>query len=371
MAKAKTTNFGRRVGILGGGQLARLLILQGHRLGLQMHVLCPSLSEPAAQVTPHVHIGTADHAGDLAKFFRAVDVVTIESEFHFAPLLEKVAAETLVDLFPRPALLGELQDRLPQKELLQKFKIPTADFIRVDSVDDLGLAVKKFPKGFVLKKRFGGYDGYGTFIIRSKKDLQTLKLDFKESPCVAEAFVPFRRELAVVLARNLQGEMAVLPVVETHQVDRRLDWLQGPIKHPETAPLIKNLKKFLDSIDFVGAIAFEMFDTGRELVINEIAPRVHNSAHYSLEALQEDQFTLHLKAVLGDSLTSPKLRGKKFSMVNLIGGGALKAAAPENLTGALHWYGKSESRKGRKMGHVTYVDQGVTTALKERKGFQL
>ncbi|MBX3042052.1 MAG: ATP-grasp domain-containing protein [Bdellovibrionaceae bacterium] len=354
-----------------------MLALKGQELGLEMHVLSPQASDPAAQVTRHWHQGSPDHAEDLASFFRQVDVVTVESEFHEATSLASAEKSSGTKLFPSAQNLGTLQDRLPQKDLLKASGLRTAPFFAVDTWADMDRAFEAFKGAFVLKKRRGGYDGYGTFIVRSKKDLERLKISFDptQSPCIAEAFVPFVRELALVVARNPQGEIAVLPLVETHQVDSRLDWLKGPVRHPGLKTLQKGLEKFLKKIDYVGTIAFELFETkDRLLWINEVAPRVHNSGHYSLEAVEMDQFRLHLMAILGKSLTA-ELSVKAFAMTNLIGSGAATPEAPENLTGHLHWYGKNESRKGRKMGHVTYVGASSSAllkkALKERKGFKL
>ncbi|HRO66758.1 MAG TPA: ATP-grasp domain-containing protein, partial [Pseudobdellovibrionaceae bacterium] len=287
-AKKNSLIFGTRIGLLGGGQLARMLALKGQELGLEMHVLSAQASDPAAQVTRHWHQGSPDRAEDLAAFFKSVDVVTVESEFHEAALLAEAEKTSGTKLFPSAANLGSLQDRLPQKELLKNSGLRTAPFLAVDSWADMDRAFAAFEGEFVLKKRRGGYDGYGTFIVRSKKDLERLKITFDPtlSPCIAEAFVPFRRELAVIAARNPQGEITLLPMVETHQVDSRLDWLKGPVRHGGLRALQKGLGKFLEKLDYVGVIAFELFETqDRLLWINEVAPRVHNSGHYSLEAV--------------------------------------------------------------------------------------
>jgi 5-(carboxyamino)imidazole ribonucleotide synthase len=268
------------------------------------------------------------------------------------------------------------QDRASQKEALVQAGVPTSPFTVIDG-EATARAFFARHKRIVFKKRQGGYDGYGTFMARTPRELETRLAELKlaDGSFIAEAFVPFKRELAISFARNPRGQLAALPLVQTHQVDHRLDWLKGPVRHLGLTKLRARIAKLLSGEEFVGAIAFELFDTGRELLVNEVAPRVHNSAHYSLEALDTDQFTLHLKAVLDDELADPVVLGKGFALVNLIGAGASTPAAPRKRQGHLHWYGKTESRKGRKMGHLTWVggdvEQGLKLLLRERKGFQL
>lgn len=373
----KSLSFQTRVGVLGGGQLARMLVLKGHEMGLTMKVLCKAPSDPAAQVTSHVQIGNPDHLEDVIAFAKTVDVVTLESEFHAGDMLAQAQNTAKGTRFsPSPGVIRRLQDRLTQKEALLEHGVPTAPFVSVRGHEDLDVAVKEFKQSFVLKKRQGGYDGYGTLIVRSKADLaRARKNDLGETAWIAEAFVPFKRELAVQIARSTTGKTVLFPLVETHQVDHRLDWLRGPIKHPKFASLAKKLTAFVDDLDYVGVIAFELFDTGRDLLVNEIAPRVHNSGHASLEALTVDQFTQHLRAILGLGLETPKPVTKGFAMVNLIGAGSTAPEGPAKLSGHLHWYGKTESRAGRKMGHLTWIgsstDEGLKHLLKERKGFAL
>lgn len=366
--------FGLRVGLLGGGQLARMLVLKGHEMGLSMHVLCPSATEPAAQVARHHVAGDPHREEDVIAFAKTVDVLTLESEFHSGAMLAGAEAAG-AKILPTPAVIGQLQDRLPQKTLLQKFNVATAPFLAVSSRSELDAAAAHFKNRFVLKKRHGGYDGYGTFVMKKAADLTNPKIDFAKDSFIAEAFVPFRRELALQVARNPRGHVEFFPLVETRQVDNRLDWLRGPVRHPKLASLKKSLRVFLKRTDYVGVIAFELFDTGRELLVNEIAPRVHNSGHASLEALSVDQFTQHLRAILDLDLATPEPLAKGFALVNLIGAGGGRPSFPSKLSGHLHWYGKSESRAGRKMGHVTLcgpsAEHCLRQLLRERKGFKL
>ena len=366
-----------RVGLLGGGQLARMLILKGHQMGLSMKVLCASKDEPAAQVTPHVVLGDPKNAKDVLAFANHVDLLTFESEFYDGAMLAEVAEQTSVRIFPSPRVLSQLQDRLTQKAALFDLKVPTAPFMRIETADDVFLATEAFENKFVLKKRKGGYDGYGTIIVKSESDLQMAYgiLESSKDFWIAEAFVPFQRELAVQLARTPDGEVAVFPMVETHQVDQRLDWLTGPVQKKGSELFLRKLTKFMKSIDYVGVMAFELFEAKGQLLVNEIAPRVHNSGHATLEACTVDQFTQHLRAVLNLSLEKPLPVSKGFALVNLIGQGGSQPRFPRGFQSHLHWYGKQECRKGRKMGHLTITgDSGkkcLQQLLRERKAFQL
>jgi 5-(carboxyamino)imidazole ribonucleotide synthase len=234
-------------------------------------------------------------------------------------------------------------------------------------------AFEKFKGQFVLKKCRGGYDGYGTYYIRKKSDLEKYKGLFPEQ-FIAEELVDFQQELAVVLARSSDGSMQCLPLVRTQQTDSRCDWVTGPAKHPQFKKLQNQLCKFVNSINYVGVIAFEIFDCGKKLLINEIAPRVHNSRHYSQNYFSHSQFALHLKCGLGQKLTPQKTLAKSFCMINLLG----QSDQPPILgdsQGHLHWYGKKLNRPGRKMGHINYLGPSSETLLKlakkERKTFKL
>ena len=280
----------KNLGILGGGQLAQMLALRAYPLGLRPFVLSPSREDPAAQVTPFWHRGNPLKAADIARLLKKVDVLTFESEFVPADQVKKA----LVGL-PSPPLIAPslknislLQDRLSQKKLFQKHCLMTADFIPANKpLRDL----LKLWGPFVLKTRTGGYDGYGTFFIRNEND------PLPTTPCIAEKHIAFKRELALTVIRNKKGETVFLPLVETRQKQARCLWVCGPVSHKRLRKLQKQITLFLQKTAWQGAITFELFDTGEELLINEAAPRVHNSAHHSLNSLTEDQFTLHLKGI--------------------------------------------------------------------------
>jgi 5-(carboxyamino)imidazole ribonucleotide synthase len=387
ISKSKTTTQPNiRFGILGGGQLARLLALAAHDLGLQVHVLCANADEPAAQVVRHCHIGSTDRVSDIQKFLKQVDIVTFESEFLNAELLERLSKKTRVPIFPAPKLMGELQDRLSQKRLLLHHGLPSAPFFEVSSHNTqesdttLSDALRTWG-GLVFKKRRFGYDGYGTFIVKTARELEKVRplLQSEKSGFIVEKWIPFQREIAVILTRSRDGSVACFPWVETHQQNSRCLWVKGPLKIKGIDKTEKKLKKFLNKIDYVGSIGFELFEnTDGSVLINELAPRVHNSGHYSIEALLESQFTLHIKAVLGQKLQSPGLisRTKAFAMYNLLGTGSEPAQWSEVPPGVfVHWYQKTEVRSGRKMGHLTALaskpDQALDRLKKARKKFDV
>ena len=368
---------GLKIGILGGGQLARLLVLQAHRLGLDSHVLSQQDDDPAAQVTKNWHQGDTNNLKDLTEFCKNMDLVTFESEFIPAQVLKNLDKNFSKKLFPEAGLLKLLQDRLSQKNLLLENKIPTSPFVILNSADDLKDAFDLFKTGVVVKTRLGGYDGKGTFLLRSRKDVDQFlkKTNISNHNFIAEKLIPFRREVALQVARRPSGQILFLPLVEIHQVDNRLDWLAGPTRHPQLSALQRKISAFLKKINYVGLIAFELFDEKGQLIVNEIAPRVHNSGHYSTDALNLDQFSLHLLAGLDQEFTKLEFNSKYFAMTNLLGAGSAEVHLTGPITGQLHWYGKTKNTLGRKLGHITYLGTSpaplARKALAERKRMKL
>lgn len=362
-----------KLGILGGGQLAQMLALEAQPLGLDVHALTEKDDDPVRLVTSNHLTGSGHSPKDLAEFLPQIDILTFESEFFDAQELIKQTSESSPFIFPDPGVMALLQNRQSQKALLQKYKIPTSKFLNVNSVADLELAKAQIKPPFVLKKAMGGYDGYGTYYVHTPSEVEKYHSLFP-GHFIAEEFVNFKRELAISFARSRDKSLISFPLVETHQTNSRCDWVMGPKKHPDLARLIKLIKSLLVDIGYVGVITFELFDTGKKLIVNEVAPRVHNSAHYSQNALLQSQFLIHLLCGLGFPLKAPKLLDKQFCMVNLIGQSD-RTPQLSQTTGSLHWYGKAQNRMGRKMGHINYVGKNsdvlLKLALKERKGFQL
>jgi 5-(carboxyamino)imidazole ribonucleotide synthase len=368
-----TASAGIKLGILGGGQLARMLALAASPYGILPQIYAPTSDEPAVQVSPYFFQGNLKDAKRLKNFLKTCDVVTFESEFMDAELLAKLSAETKTAIFPPPRLMGLLQDRLTQKHLLGQYKIPTAPFAPVNTWSDLR-QLQSFGTEIVLKQRRFGYDGYGTFFLNPKTD-ETRWLDIHTKTnegFIGEKKISFKRELALLLARDQFGTIIDFPLVESKQTNARCDWVMGPIKHPKEAPLRKTLRAFLKKENYIGLIAFELFDTGKELLVNEIAPRVHNSGHYSQQALTLDQFQAHVLAVCGHKLFNPKVLSP-FAMANLLGQSEKIPQWPKKLwtgntqgalQGHLHWYGKKDNRPHRKMGHINALGISPKDALK-------
>lgn len=361
-----------KIGILGGGQLARMLILRGHQMGLEMSVLCPSSDEPAAQVCSNWTKGRPHNIKTVQRFLKNIDFLTFESEFVDDKVIHLLKNSPKV--FPSAQNMDLFQDRWTQKTCLLENKLPTSNFKLAS--DALPSLKNDFPKGCVFKARRNGYDGKGTWVFKkSLFDNVPSAIKKKSDTFIVEDFIPFKRELALTFICSNLGKIIALPMVETQQYEHRCLWVKGPIKHQGQAYLERKIKKFLKKINYVGAITFELFDTSHGLLINEVAPRVHNSAHYSWDALSEDQFTLHLKAIIGQNLMTPSPLARGFAMYNLIGTHTRSPLWSLSSDVSFHWYGKKDNRPGRKMGHLNARSSSASQALeklkKAQKGFQL
>jgi 5-(carboxyamino)imidazole ribonucleotide synthase len=365
-----------KLGILGGGQLARMLALSAHKWGVQPWIYSENPNDPGRQVTSFGATGKLDDAVALKKFLSQVDVATFESEFLNAPMLAELQKSTGTAILPSPEIMGLFQDRLSQKQLLDKMKIPTAQWMSVNNPSEALAAVDRLSLPLVFKKRRFGYDGYGTFVIRDKKSLQ--EFCDKEFPntdgFIAEQFIPFKRELACIFARSQSGEIVHYPLVESLQKDSRCFWVKGPVQQSSFKPWAAKFKKLLTQSRYVGVIGVELFETKKGLIVNELAPRVHNSGHYTQDAFELSQFDLHILALLDQPLFIPK-GPKGFAMVNLLGDSDPKGQAHFTPKTFVHWYGKADSRPGRKMGHInslgTSPATALQTALKARKRFSI
>ena len=356
-----------KLGILGGGQLARMLALACHKIGIKPYVLSPEEEDPACQVTSYAIKGKLSAKRDLKNFLSKVDLAVFENEFVDPALLQRASEESETPIHPKPKVMHLLQDRLSQKQLFVQNKIPTAPFIEMESRKQVSDLKGLFPNGAVLKKRNQGYDGGGVCIMNSaskEEEAENKAQEFmSKNRLIAEEYIPFKKELALILVRNRKGKFIELPLVETYQEKACCVWLKGPVQHKELAGLIKKLKTLMNKIHYEGVMAFELFETKTgALLVNELAPRVHNSGHYSLNALSEDQFTLHIKAVLNMDLHPPVMLSGGFAMLNLLGEKEPSSWLPPPGA-ALYWYGKSDSRLGRKMGHLNRLDSTPGKAL--------
>jgi len=350
-----------------------MLALSAHPLGYDVKVLTAHVRDSAAQVCGQVELGSLTDEGALRRFASAVDVLTFESEFVDTDLLKRCLPDS-VHVFPSLDVIAAIQDRLTQKQLLDKHKIPTSPWLPVESAEDLKKAAAKFPKGFVLKQRRFGYDGYGTFVYRDTESLDFAPLEKTKFGFIAESFIDFKRELAMSFVRSSK-EFLALPLVESVQQDSRCFSVVGPIKSSHAKKMTAAFKKLMNQIGYEGILAAEFFDTGKGLIVNELAPRVHNSAHYSQNGLTCSQFEYHWRAGLGLGLPKVELVRPGFAMVNLLGEGHTGIKLSRSNQGHLHWYGKPENRKGRKLGHINVLDKNgpaaLRRALKWRKEFNL
>lgn len=364
-----------KIGILGGGQLARMMALSSYPLGPEVRVLASNPADPAALVCPQTTIGSLTDDGDLRRFLKDLDYVTFESEFVDTERLKRcLPAKTIV--FPKLDVIEAIQDRVTQKRLLDRFKIVTSPWLPVETKADLKKAAERFNKGFVLKQRRFGYDGYGTFIFKKGLTADAAAvLEKSKFGFIAEAYVDFKRELAISLVRSRNGDFITLPLVESVQKDSRCFSVRGPMPMGPAKGMAAAFKKMLKSLDYHGIMAVELFATSRGLVVNELAPRVHNSAHYSQDALACSQFEYHVRAGLGLKLPKVEILRPGFAMVNLLGEENKNIQLSLSPVGSLHWYGKTENRMGRKLGHINVLDtssmKALKRALKWRKEFKL
>jgi len=345
---------GSTIGILGGGQLGQMLSLAAHRLGLHTHIYTDSENSPAIHAARHYTIGDYNDPEKLAKFSSQVDLVTYE--FENIPVKTVKALIDTVPVFPGVKPLNVAQDRLVEKTFISgEAKVPVTEFADIKSVSDVKDAVKKLGLPLILKTRRLGYDGKGQVIIRDQADIETAFKALGNVPIIAEQFVPFGREISVICARSTQGEIKAYPIIENVHRDGILHQSTAPAKTDNPLALEKAIN-ILTALDYIGVLAVEFFElkTG-ELLVNEIAPRVHNSGHWTQNAGCTDQFELHIRAICGWPLgnTTPK---HSVVMENLIGEDIHAwADLADQPNVHIHHYGKSDARAGRKMGHINRV----------------
>ncbi len=342
---------GGMIGILGGGQLGRMLSLAASRLGLNCHIYCPEENGPASKVSTQTTVGAYEDVDAVFAFAKSCDVVTYE--FENVPAKTAKAANNAVALRPKALALDVAQDRLTEKTFIRdKAGVGVTLFEPVESVYDLERAVRKIGLPSVLKTRRMGYDGKGQYVIRSQEDIKPSWAKMNDAPSILEKFVDFTREVSVIAARNVQGETAAYPLIENIHKDHILHTSLAPAMG-DTGKAGTLARKIMDALDYVGVLAVEFFELPNgDFIVNEIAPRVHNSGHWTQDAGCVDQFELHIRAICGWPLgnTSPRYT---MQMTNLLGEDVNKwAELAKQPDTALHLYGKSEPRKGRKMGHI-------------------
>lgn len=361
-----------KLGILGGGQLGKMMLYDTRKFDIQTYVLDPSADAPCRIACDKFVQGSLLDFDTVYNFGKQVDVLTFEIELVNVDALEKLEQEG-VKVFPSAKTLRIIQNKGKQKQFYKDNNLPTSDFQLFKSLDSLKSQFSNLTLPFVWKSTEFGYDGNGVKVIRKAEDLNGLP----EGECIAEQMVDFKNELAVIVARNPKGEIKTYPVVEMefHPEANQVEYVICPARiDDKVAQKARDLAlKVSEKFQHVGLLAVEMFQTqDDEILINEVAPRPHNSGHYSIEASYTSQFEQHLRAILNLPLgnTDSKVAGV---MVNLVGAEGFSGdVVYENIEQILqldgvipHIYGKKQTRPFRKMGHVTIVDKDVNQARKK------
>jgi 5-(carboxyamino)imidazole ribonucleotide synthase len=345
-----STVLGTRVGVLGAGQLGRMLGLAGRALGLELTFLDPNPESPARAVGELLVSDYMDPSA-LARL-SAARVVTFE--FENVPVAAVKTLEATAQVFPGSRALEVAQDRLNEKTCFRSLGIATPAFEAINSWSELAQALSRVGLPAVLKTRRFGYDGKGQAVLRSEADARTAFERLGEAPLILEGFVPFERELSIIAVRSRKGEVACYPLVENHHEAGILRKTLAPA--PDVSEALQraasqHIEKLLAHLDYVGVLALELFQVGEQLIANEIAPRVHNTGHWTIEGACTSQFENHLRAILDLPLGATDALSP-CAMLNLIGDAPDAGAVLAVPDAHLHWYGKAP-RAGRKVGHIT------------------
>jgi len=364
-----------KIGIVGGGQLGRMVTQEAIKMNYNVIVLDPTPDCPAKKAGAKQIVGSLTDSEKIHKLAKQVDVLTFEIEHIDTKTLKALEAEGGI-VHPSPHSLEIIKDKLTQKKSLQKYDIPTAPFHEVKNEQDIHDLSKKIGFPFLLKSRYGGYDGRGNFFVSKPEDIpeaiKTLGID----KVYIEEYVPFQKELAVMVARGSDGMIHSYPVVETIHKDNILHFTLTPA--PIESSIQENARNLARSVmkhlGGYGVFGIEMFLTkDNKILINEIAPRVHNSGHYTIDACHTSQFKQHLLAITGQPLQTPAMKVKAAVMVNILGD-RIGRANPVGLSKVkklpgitVHIYGKLQTKPQRKMGHITVVGERLEECLRLAK----
>ncbi len=356
-----------KLGILGGGQLGKMMLYDTRKYDIQTYVLDPSPEAPCKIACNHFEQGSLTDYDTVYNFGQKVDVLTFEIETVNVEALEALEKEGK-KVYPSAATLRNIQDKGVQKEFYTSKEIPTANFKQYAFAKAISQDNPSYP--FIWKSCQGGYDGKGVSVVRSEQDLESLP----QVPCIAEDMIPFKNELAVIVARNVSGEVITYPVVEMefHPEANQVEYVICPARIDEAiAQKARAIaEKVSKAFEHVGLLAVEMFQTkDDQILVNEVAPRPHNSGHYSIEGSYTNQFEQHLRAILDLPLGDTASKAGSV-MVNLVGEEGYegqvyyeKIEDIMQLKGVTpHIYGKPLTRPFRKMGHVTIIDQDINEA---------
>jgi 5-(carboxyamino)imidazole ribonucleotide synthase len=393
------------IGIVGGGQLAWMLAEAARRRDVELHVQTPGANDPAVSLATSVVQADVRDVAATEELASRCSAISFENEWVDLDGLKALAADGVV-FVPDLQALQPLVCKRNQRELLQRLNLPSPAWFPLQQVHEPPAPAAAsteeaeqpsqpdvppgpaLPSGFayplMAKAASGGYDGKGTVVLRSDADLEQLLQQVDATGWIVEEFVSFELELAVVAARDSQGEVVCLPVVQTHQHQQVCDWVLAPYEAPHALQqAVRNIAaSLLTSLNYVGVLSIEFFYGPKGLLINELAPRTHNSGHYSIEACDASQFDLQLQCVAGQTVAEPELVAAGALMVNLLGFEERAADDPaahydgsrQALAGLpdahLHWYGKAGSSIGRKLGHVTLLLHESDAAARRQEAMQ-
>ncbi|MEO7364437.1 MAG: 5-(carboxyamino)imidazole ribonucleotide synthase [Candidatus Saccharimonadales bacterium] len=371
------------IGIIGGGQLGRMLTLAALPLGYRVVVLDPGANCPAAQVGAEQIVGELNNKAALEKLARKSDYVTIEIEHLDAIVLQRIA-DSGVPVNPSPQTIRLIQDKYAQKQFLTEHGIPLAPYMLLENEAEASIQYDRWEHSMIIKARRGAYDGRGNMVITSYDDIPEAFWKFKDQGLYAERLVPFVKELAVMVAKDWKGNIVTYPVVET--IQQRNICLEVLVPAPVSAAVTMAAetiaRQVAEHLDGAGLYGIELFLTADDQVlVNEIAPRVHNSGHYTMDACRTSQFEQHIRAIAGLPLGSTELLSPAAVMINILGERdgptqVKSTSAALAIDGAsLHLYGKSPTKIDRKMGHITVtgrtLQEAQDNARKARKAFSI
>ncbi|HZW39330.1 MAG TPA: 5-(carboxyamino)imidazole ribonucleotide synthase [Ignavibacteriaceae bacterium] len=368
------------IGILGGGQLARMSAIQAYELGLDIAIIEKEFNSPAGQLTKFEYTGWMDDENVIAEFCNKADVVTLENEFIESEKLRHIEEHYHKKVIPSSKTIGLIQDKFIQKTTLKNNNIPVPKFIEVTSKSSYEEIKEVLGERFLLKSRVMGYDGYGNASVSNENEFREAygRLSKRSDKLMAEAFVDFDKELAVMIVRTSK-EIDAYPVVETIQENHICKIIIAPAEVDES--IIQKVKRMaidcVKAVEGYGLFGIELFLTKKnKILINEMAPRPHNSGHYTIEGCITPQFENHIRAVLDLPLGSTKMIKKYAVMINLLGKKTeddkmkIYNECLKHKDVHLHIYGKASSRLGRKMGHITIVGNDLNKILSKAKSIE-
>ena len=375
----KRNIFSQKIGIIGGGQLGKMILNDTNKWSLNISILDSNKNSPCKNLCNGFYVGDLLDYETVLNFGRKCDLITYEIEHINTQALFDLEKEGIT-VYPKPETLKIIQDKNSQKEFYKRNELPTADFSFYKNLNDLKIGIKEGKVEFpcVWKKTKFGYDGFGVKILNSVKDLN----DISESEMIIEKLIPFEKEIAVIVARNSNGKIKNFEVVEMefNEISNQVEFVISPsnlskeIKNEAIKIAIETAEKF----NLIGILAVEMFLTkNNQILINEVAPRPHNSGHYTLDACNTSQFEQHIRAILGLELGDVSQKGNAI-MLNLVGEeNSFGKVIYSNLDDALnddssyvHIYGKEVTRPNRKMGHITIICDNFEDAYRKAKNFK-